>query len=307
MRFFGKNLLQCSRSCCRAHGLNLSVWAHGLNLGSIFLSFIIGINPHVPHWMQCTLWQCVLSSRIKLMICPKKGHLVSFQSSSTATQDGGEQKLGNYLWHNFESITTKVCIQKGCKWKAIYHRKLFKDLHWLGKLWISIQSLEDFLSNLLLVCQWQAKQQGTGVHWHLESGKQGIIVCTVHCLGPHVLGLLNTSRQITGPSILFPLICILFPSVYCFISCQFQSHCNSGKMWWPIFAAMILQCDKSMQFWSNPLKSSLAYCWNRVTVKIWSQYLQYLQSYLEIFISHFAAAVPLLETDNISPVCRYII
>ena len=45
----------------------------------------------------------------------------------------------------------------------------------------------------------------------------------------------------------------------------------------------------------------------RVTVNIWSQYLQYLQSYLEIFICHFAAAVPLLETDNISPVCRYII
>ena len=128
-----------------------------------------------------------------------------------------------------------------------------------------------------------------------------------HRLGPDVLGLRNTSRQITGPSILFPLICILFPSVYCFISCQFPSHCNSGKMRWPIFAAMILQCDKSMQFWSDPLKSSFAYCWNRVTVKIWSQYLQYLQSYLEIFISHLAAAVPLLETDNISPVCRYII
>ena len=39
------------------------------------------------------------------------------------------------------------------------------------------------------------------------------------------------------------------------------------------------------------------------------QYLQYFQSYLEIFIIHIAAAVPLLETDNIyiSPVCRYII
>ena len=35
--------------------------------------------------------------------------------------------------------------------------------------------------------------------------------------------------------------------------------------------------------------------------------LQYLQIYLEIFISHLAAAVPLLETDNILPVCRYII
>ena len=32
-----------------------------------------------------------------------------------------------------------------------------------------------------------------------------------------------------------------------------------------------------------------------------------LHRYLEIFISHSAAAVPLLETDNISPVCQYII
>ena len=43
------------------------------------------------------------------------------------------------------------------------------------------------------------------------------------------------------------------------------------------------------------------------TVKFWSQYLQYLQSYLKIFISHLASAVPLLETNNISLVCRYII
>ena len=42
-------------------------------------------------------------------------------------------------------------------------------------------------------------------------------------------------------------------------------------------------------------------------VKFWSQYLQYLQSYLEIFICFLAAAVPLLETDNMSLVCRYII
>ena len=42
-------------------------------------------------------------------------------------------------------------------------------------------------------------------------------------------------------------------------------------------------------------------------MKFWSQYLQYLQSYLELFISHLASAMPLLKTDNISPVCRYII
>ena len=37
---------------------------------------------------------------------------------------------------------------------------------------------------------------------------------------------------------------------------------------------------------------------------MWRQFLQYLQSYLEIFIRHFATAVPLLKTDNISPICR---
>ena len=31
---------------------------------------------------------------------------------------------------------------------------------------------------------------------------------------------------------------------------------------------------------------------------MWGQYLQYLQSYFEIFIQHTVAAVPLLETDN---------
>ena len=34
-------------------------------------------------------------------------------------------------------------------------------------------------------------------------------------------------------------------------------------------------------------------------MKIWSQYLLYLQSYLEFFICHLAGAVPLLETGNI--------
>ena len=42
-------------------------------------------------------------------------------------------------------------------------------------------------------------------------------------------------------------------------------------------------------------------------MKFWSQFLQYWRRCLEIFIRHFAAAVPLLETDNISQVCWYII
>ena len=64
------------------------------------------------------------------------------------------------------------------------------------------------------------------------------------------------------------------------------------------------QCEKSLHHWSYVLNSSLAQSWNRITVKIWCQYLQYLQSFLEIFISHLAAAVPLLEIDKISLVCQ---
>ena len=41
-------------------------------------------------------------------------------------------------------------------------------------------------------------------------------------------------------------------------------------------------------------------------MKFWSQYLQYLQSYLEMFIRHIAAAAPLLKSDNTSQVCQYI-
>ena len=62
-----------------------------------------------------------------------------------------------------------------------------------------------------------------------------------------------------------------------------------------------------LHHWSGPLNSSFALSWNRLIVKNWSQYLQYWQRYFDIFICHFAASVPLLETDNISLVCRYII
>ena len=60
---------------------------------------------------------------------------------------------------------------------------------------------------------------------------------------------------------------------------------------------------------SDALNSSFAmfvYSWNRVTVKFWRQYLQNLQSYLEIFIIHLAAAVTLLQTDSTTSVCRHI-
>ena len=50
------------------------------------------------------------------------------------------------------------------------------------------------------------------------------------------------------------------------------------------FAKVLLQCEKPLHHGSDALTSSFALSKNRVTVKIWSQYLQYLQSYLEMFI-----------------------
>ena len=41
-------------------------------------------------------------------------------------------------------------------------------------------------------------------------------------------------------------------------------------------------------------------------LKIWSQCLLFLKRYLENFLCHQAAAVPVLPTNNLSPVFRYI-
>ena len=43
--------------------------------------------------------------------CPRKGRLLRFESISTATSDGGVQKLGNDVWHDCESIATKVAVK----------------------------------------------------------------------------------------------------------------------------------------------------------------------------------------------------
>ena len=55
-------------------------------------------------------------------------------------------------------------------------------------------------------------------------------------MGPYVLGLRETSRKITSPSILFPLRCILFPSVYL-------------QLW---FCSVISTCIFEAILWSHP-------------------------------------------------------
>ena len=63
------------------------------------------------------------SSRSKLTTCPRDWHLLRFKLSSTATSDGCAQKLENNVWHDSESITTKVCSKVGRKWNATCLRK----------------------------------------------------------------------------------------------------------------------------------------------------------------------------------------
>ena len=40
--------------------------------------------------------------------------------NSTATSGGGAQKLGNNVWHDSDSIATKICSQLGCKWNEMF-------------------------------------------------------------------------------------------------------------------------------------------------------------------------------------------
>ena len=70
---------------------------------------------------------------------------------------------------------------------------------------------------------------------------------------------------------------------------------NSNKM----FKKVLFELNKI-----GPVLISQILCFN---FSDWSQYLQYVQSYLEIFICHLAATVPLLETHNTSPVSRYFV
>ena len=60
------------------------------------------------------------SSRSISTTCPREGRLLRFESNSTATSDGGAQKLGNDVRRNSELISTKVCSQIGRKWNAMF-------------------------------------------------------------------------------------------------------------------------------------------------------------------------------------------
>ena len=76
------------------------------------------------------------------------------------------------------------------------------------------------------------------------------------------------------------------------------------------FCSVRSPCITEAMYWSHPshgAETELLWAETVLLWVTWSQYLQYLQSYLEIFISHLAAAVSLFEINNISLVCQYII
>ena len=94
------------------------------SLRSILLSFI-GLWVKIWHRNKtaCSELNPVQSSRSKSTSCPRNGHLLRFQSNSTATSDGGAQKIDNDVWHDSESITNKVSSKIGRKWNATCPRK----------------------------------------------------------------------------------------------------------------------------------------------------------------------------------------
>ena len=73
----------------------------------------------------------------------------------------------------------------------------------------------------------------------------------IHCMAAMELGLRQTDRKLAilkSPEIFYEFRRLRVS----------QTHWNSGKMRWPIFAATILQCDKPVHLWSDPLISFFA-------------------------------------------------
>ena len=90
------------------------------SLRSIFRS-AIGLWVKLWHRNKaaCSELNPVQSSRSKLTTCPRKGRMLRFELDSTATSDGGAQKLRNDVSYDPESIATKNCSQIGRKWNAM--------------------------------------------------------------------------------------------------------------------------------------------------------------------------------------------
>ena len=144
---WNENFVEFAWCCCRPK--------QRPPLRSIFLS-VIGLWVKIWHRNKttCSEWNPVQNSRSKLTTCPRKGHLLRFESNSTATSDGGAQKLGNDVRRDSESITTKVCSlewittkacsQIGCEWNVMFESHVV--------IWRFFE--QSAFVNIHLLCYW---------------------------------------------------------------------------------------------------------------------------------------------------------
>ena len=117
------------------------------SLRSIFLSFT---GPWVKigkrNRVACSESNPAQSSRPKSTTYSRQGRAHRFQPNSAATPDIGAQKLRNDVWHDYDSITTKLCIQIDFNGNAMFERNVETCIDWTSFDF----RFEDFLSNLLL-------------------------------------------------------------------------------------------------------------------------------------------------------------
>ena len=97
---------------------------------SIFWFLGVWVNIWHRNKAACSELNPVQSSRSKLTTCPRKGRMLRFELDSTATSDGGAQKLRNDVSYDPESIATKNCSQIGRKWNAMSERHELRFSIW---------------------------------------------------------------------------------------------------------------------------------------------------------------------------------
>ena len=129
--------MELARSCCRPKPRP--------SLRSILRSFI-GLWVKIWHRNKtaCSESNPVQSSRSKSSTCLRKGSLLRFESNSTATSDGGAQKLWNDVWHDSESISAKVGSHIDRKWNAMFESHVVTSVD----RWCFDFGFYDFLSYL---------------------------------------------------------------------------------------------------------------------------------------------------------------
>ena len=100
-------------------------------------------------------WHLALPGTIT---CANFWRLFRFKPNGTATSDGGTQKLGNDVLHDIKSIATKVCIQVGRKWNAMFERHIVTSVDGSHRTSFYFQFLRFFeqssFVNIHLLCYW---------------------------------------------------------------------------------------------------------------------------------------------------------